>query len=126
MQIYRTRSEAVIEATPAEREEMRSRLQQARPGDRICVKAGSHERRWEHWRAAKTLTICIAGGRGFNAHWVGDEHLRVDVGEGRLAEFVAAFDFPEGAHCHYDPVAFPEEANEQSVELVIQDERNAT
>lgn len=122
MQLYRTRSEAVIEASLPERKEIGSQLLGALRGDRITLDAGSRPRPWEHWTPAMTLTICIIHGRGFNAYWEGEAKLRVDVGESTVANFAEAFGFPPGAHVHYDPVAFPEETNDTSVELIIQDE----
>jgi hypothetical protein len=125
MQFYRTREEAVIEMTPPERNEIRERIFNARQGDRIALMAGSRPRSWEHWSAVGKLTICVTQGRGFNAFWEGDGALQIDVGEGGAAAFADVFSFDPGQHMHYDPVAFPEETNDTSVPLIVQDEKDA-
>lgn len=125
MQFYRTREEAVIEMTPAERNEIRGRILDARRGDRIALTAGSRPRAWEHWSAVAKLMICVTHGRGFNAFWEGDGALQIDVGEGGAVAFADAFSFPPGQHMHYDPVSFPEEKNDTSVPLVVQDDKDA-
>jgi hypothetical protein len=121
MQLYRTRGEAVLESSPQEREQIRAQLNSARTGDRFALEVGDRVRSWEHWSAAKTLTVCISNGRGFNAYWESEVALRVNVGEEAVTAFSEAFAFPAGAHVHYDPPAFPEERNDTSVELIIQD-----
>ena len=122
MQLYRTRGEAVLEASQQEREQIRAQLNMARLGDHLPLEAGDRVRSWEHWSPAKTLTICISNGRGFNAFWESEVALRVNVGERAVAAFSEAFAFPAGGQVHYDPVSFPEERNDTSVELIIQDE----
>jgi hypothetical protein len=125
MQIYRTQGEAVIEASASEREEVRRWLHSARRGEHLVLRAGSRPREWVHWIPASELTICIAHGRGFNAYWERQDSLRVNVGEDGVEGLAEAFSFPAGAHVHYDPIAFPEEKNDASVELVVQDEAAA-
>jgi hypothetical protein len=125
MQIYRTQSEAVIEASVAEREEIRRWLHSARRGERLVLRAGARSRECVQWSPASELTICIAHGRGFDAYWERQDSLRVDVGENAIGGLAEAFNFPPGAHVHYDPIAFPEEKNDASVELVVQDEATA-
>ncbi len=125
MQFYRTREEAVIEMTPSERNEIRARIFGARQGDRIALMAGSRPRAWAHWSAVQKLTIYVTHGRGFNASWEGDGALQIEVGEGGAAAFADVFSFPPGQHMHYDPIAFPEEKNDTSVPVVVQDEKDA-
>jgi len=125
MQIYRTHNEAVVEASAAERQEVRRWLHSARRGERLVLRAGVRPREWVHWSPASELTICVAHGRGFNAYWERQDALRVNVGENAVEGLAEAFNFHPGAHVHYDPVAFPEEKNDASVELVVQDEAAA-
>jgi hypothetical protein len=115
MKLTRTPFEAVLSAPIDQLAEARSWLLAARAGDCLTLGPLTSER--------GPVLIRVTEGRGFWAHWIGEGSLVIDVGVGGLEHFAAAFEFQcepvSGAHSHFDPPAFPEEPNDESVPLVI-------
>jgi hypothetical protein len=117
VELKRTPYEAVISASISEIAAVRTWLLAARAGDRLELAS------YVPSDSSMPLLIQVTEGRGFWARWDDSGGLLIDVGVGGLENFGAAFEFlcepVSGAHCHFDPPAFPEEENDGSVPLVI-------